>query len=206
MNSALAKKIMIRPGHINEVNPDSGNWIYIDIGFSNKSKSCGLLFGNNEPEEVLFNEAVEKICAFIKESSLPINLVVEAPLSVSFDKKGNPKGRKIEKQKEKTRYWYVGLGCVVLVGALYLLRAISNLNHSQEVRLFEGFISFKNKNEKSNHSKDVKILREIVNSSNKQNEVISEAELRMDATDKLQSSFLVSGLDYGIPPVLMRNG
>jgi len=67
------------------------------------------------------------------------------------------------------------------------------------VRLFEGFISFKNKNEKSNHSKDVQILREIVNSSNKQNEVISEAELRMDATDKLQSSFLVSGLDYGIP-------
>ncbi len=197
---------MIRAGKINEVNSESGSWVYIDIGFSNKSKSCGLLFGNGEPEEVLFNEAVQKICTYIKDSSSPINLVIEAPLSVSFDKQGNPKGRKIEKQKEKTRYWYIGLGCVVLVGALYLIKAISDLNHSQEIRLFEGFISFKNKNEKSNHSKDVKILREIVNCSNKQNEVISEAELKMDSTDKLQSSFLVAGLDYGIPPILMRNG
>ncbi len=197
---------MIRAGTINEVTPDSGNWVYIDIGFSNKSKSCGLLFGNNEPEELLFNEAVKKICDYIVRSSSPINLVIEAPLSVSFDSKGNPKGRKIEKQKEKTRYWYVGLGCVVLVGSLYLIKAISELSNQHEIRLFEGFISFKNKNEKSSHSKDVKILREIVNNRNKQNEVISGAELKMDDTDKLQSSFLVAGLDYGIPPILMRNG
>jgi len=32
---------MIRPGTTNEVTLKSGKWVFIDIGFANKAKSCG---------------------------------------------------------------------------------------------------------------------------------------------------------------------
>ena len=98
---------MIRAGSIDEINTTSGSWVFIDIGFANKAKSCGLLFDDGEPVEVTFNQAVEKICSHIRTSHTPVNLVIEAPLSVSFDNYGNPKGRAVEKHNGKTRYWYV---------------------------------------------------------------------------------------------------
>jgi hypothetical protein len=49
-----------------------------------------------------------------------------------------------------------------MVAALYLIRAISGTGGKEEVRLFEGFVSFKAKGSKSNHSRDVELLREVV--------------------------------------------
>ena len=197
---------MIRAGNINEVSLTSGNWIFLDIGFANKANSCGLLFGDGNPVGVTFNEATKSICNYIQRSQVPINLVIEAPLSVSFDNSGNPKGRSIEKQNNKTRYWYVSLGCTVMVAALYLVKAIYDSQPRNEVRLFEGFVSFKDSNEKSDHSKDVLLLRDIVRSPNKNiDAIISPDKLKMDETDKIESAFLVAGLDFGVPPILIKN-
>ena len=151
---------MIRAGKVEEINWESGYWIFLDIGFSNKSSSCGILFGDGEPYEAQFNEAVFKICNFITNNEAPVNLVIEAPLSVSFDKRGNPKGRKPEKQKGQIRYWYVGLGCSVMVAATYFIRELSEIQAKNEVRLFEGSCVFsKTKDRSSNHSSDVLALR-----------------------------------------------
>lgn len=198
---------MIRAGSINEVDTASGSWVFIDIGFANKAKSCGLLFDDRKPIEVTFNQAVENICRHIQTNHTPVNLVIEAPLSVSFDNNGNPKGRAVEKQNGKTRYWYVSLGCTVMVAALYLVRAIHNSKPSNEVCLFEGFVTFKDSNDKSNHSRDVLLLRDIVNNRNENiDAIISPDRLKMNSTDIIKSAFLVAGLDLGVPPILMKNG
>lgn len=178
----------------------------LDIGFANKSASCGLLINNERPVELRFNKAVEKICAFVAASTRPVNLLIEAPLSVAFDKNGNPTGRAVEKQGSKSRYWYVGPGCAVMVAALYLIKAIAEAEDIVEVRLFEGFVTFKEKDSKSNHSKDVELLREVVEDCSAHHDAIVEAEaLRIVESDTLKSAFLVAGIDAGVPPVIMRN-
>ncbi len=80
---------MIRAGRKTEIS-SAGEWLILDIGFANKSASCGLLVNRESPVELQFNEAKEKICQFISSSMRPVNLVIEAPLSVAFDSKGNP--------------------------------------------------------------------------------------------------------------------
>jgi hypothetical protein len=153
---------MIRAGLINEITWTSGEWIFFDVGFSNNSRSCGLLKGDANPIELRFNEAIGKISSYIVNTEAPINLVIEAPLSVSFDKKGNPKGRTIEKDNGKTRYWYIGPGCAVMVATLYALQTLEKICSDREIRLFEGFVSFKDIQERTNHSKDVLLLRDVV--------------------------------------------
>ena len=111
------------------------------------------------------------------------------------------------KNKSKTRYWYVGLGCTVMVAALYLIKAISETEGKAEVRLFEGFVSFKEKGSKSNHSRDVELLREVVEDCSSHHNAIVEAQaLRIAESDTLKSAFLVAGINAGVPPIIMRNG
>ncbi len=195
---------MIRAGTIDEITPASGKWVYLDIGFSNNTKSCGLLIDESTPEEVTFSDAVAIICNYINNSIHPVNLVIEAPLSVAFDAKGNPKGRSIEKRNSKTRYWYVSLGTAVMVAALYLMKAIMDSRPSTEVRLFEGFVSFK-KSKKSNHSQDVLLLRDIVKNG-LDKAIIMPESIKLDPSDHIQSAFLVTGIDLGVPPILVGNG
>ena len=179
--------------------------MFIDIGFANKAKSCGVLFDDGSPEELTFSHAVEKICKFVKTNDTPINLVIEAPLSVAFDSNGNPKGRRIEKQNRKTRYWYVSLGTTVMVAAMYLIKAIIDSEPTAEVRLFEVFVSFKDSNTRTNHSRDVLMLRDIVIKEDPE-AIISPESLKMDDSDLLKSAFWVAGVDLGVPPVLIKNG
>jgi hypothetical protein len=196
---------MIRAGIVEEINWESGSWIFLDIGFSNKSSSCGILFGDGDPYETQFNKAVSDIISFIENQKSPSNLVIEAPLSVSFDKNGNPKGRKPEKQNGKTRYWYVGLGCSVMIAATYFLKEISKIEAKKEIRLFEGFVSFKSTNVSSNHSKDVLSLRDSVKNPGK-GTIIKPLDLKMDDSDKISSAFKVCDMDFGIPPIIQNHG
>jgi hypothetical protein len=198
---------MIRAGTKSEISPTSGKWLILDIGFASKSASCGLLVNREPPVELRFNEAVEAICSFIAESIEPVNLLIEAPLSVAFNNKGNPTGRAVEKQEGKTRYWYVGLGCTVMIAALYLVRAITETPSNVEIRLFEGFVSFKPTGKKSNHTRDVMLLREVIEDPEAYSDAIIGPEaLKMTESDTLKSAFLVAGVDAGIPPVIIRNG
>lgn len=194
---------MIRAGRSEEANPNSGDWVFLDLGFSMNSKSCGLLIGTGEPTELTFAEATEVLKRLIGNGIEPMNLVIEAPLSVAFNASGNPTGRAIEKRDGQTRYWYVGLGCCVLTAATYLLRAMVEANPSREIRLFEGLVSFKPGGVASSHSEDVKNLRGIIFHPNQSaGRVITPEELAMHRTDSIHSAFAVAGMDFGIPPVI----
>ena len=74
-----------------------------------------------------------------------------------------------------------------------------------ELRLFEGFVSFKPMSEVTDHSKDVVLLREVTQSPSIYDDaIVDPSSLRRNPTDTLQSAFKVLGKDYGIPPVIRR--
>ena len=198
---------MIHAGTVADIDWNSGTWVFLDIGFSKRRKSCGLLFHDAEPGEFQFNKALALIVDHVAKAQRPVNLTIEAPLSVAFDKAGNPSGRSIEKQGAKTRYWYNGLGCAVMVAAMYLVRAIHESTPQQDVRLFEGFVSYKDPTVASSHVRDVRLLREVVKSRGASAGAIIPCDsLRMAADDKLVSAFCVAGLDCGVPPVIKCDG
>jgi hypothetical protein len=196
---------MIGAGTKSQVEWGSGSWIFLDIGFAKGgNKTCGLLFGDDDPKCVEFGECREQIVKQIRNSTNVVNLVIEAPLSICFDSKRNPKGRFIEKEGGETRYWYVGLGCAVMVAAMYLIRDIHEDGALNTVRLFEGFVSYKNRSRRSTHQRDVSLLRDVVrNPSASLGTIFSPEQLKTDpTTDVLCSAFRVSGLDCGVPAVI----
>jgi hypothetical protein len=199
-------KPKINAGDRSQIQWADGNWVFIDIGFSSKGRTCGLLFGNGSPTNVQFADARGMITDRVKESKSIVNLVIEAPLSVCFDSSGNPKGRRIEKEGDKYRYWYTGPGCAVMVAAMYLIRDIHEAKTGVPVRLFEGFISYKHGTVMSDHKTDVSVLREVVRDPIKFSDSIYDVDaLKSDPSDLLSSAFCVAGLDCGIPAVIKPN-
>lgn len=194
----------ITSAKIDQVTSTPGLWVYVDIGFSSKQRSCGLLIEGGDPVELLFSELCERLKKLCKECTTPINLVIEAPLSVAFDSKGNPAGRSIERLGKQTRYWYVGLGCSVLVAATYLLRELVAVQTSTQIYLIEGMVSFKDKSVKSSHSSDVLALQSVVRDrKNGRGYIVTPNELKQVEDHTLKSAFQVAGMDFGIPPVIV---
>ena len=198
---------MIRAGTAAEANRNSGEWVFVDLGFAEKAKSCGLLVGDGKPDEVSFSQLKARMLEIVASDERPLNLLIEAPLSVAFNEHGNPTGRGIEKRKNKTRYWYVGLGCSVLVAATYLLRALQDANPRREIRLFEGLASFKPKGVRSSHSNDVISLRRVIwDGGSTSGFVVPAEQLAVSPKHKLLSAFLVAGMDFGVPAVVALGG
>jgi hypothetical protein len=185
-----------------------GNWLFLDIGFSANKSSSGLLIGDGEPRTWQFGDASRRIIDHVKRAASPTNLVIEAPLSVCFNKSGNPTGRLIERQsvegKTRTRYWHAGLGCAVMVAAMYLLRDIADATPANQVRLFEGFVSYKDRALRNDHSDDVLLLREVVKDPKRFADCIVGAEMLCGSADKIVSAFKVCGIDCDVPPVIKR--
>jgi hypothetical protein len=159
----------IEAGLPQDVCPESGEWLYVDVGFSSERKSCGVLADDDAPKVLTFAEASDRIiaaAALPEAANTPnkatLNLLIEAPLSVAFNKRGNPTERIFERLKERQRYWYVGGGCVVMTAAMYLRRALHDSKPRRKVRLFEGFVSFKPKGQATSHREDVEALRAVV--------------------------------------------
>ena len=195
---------MLVPATENDATPNSGEWVFVDIGFSRNSRSCGFAVGDSEPQEVVFGSLAPQILSVIGKGRGPLNLLIEAPLSVAFNAKGNPTGRRIEKRGYCTRYWYVGSGCTVLVATTYLLRELYEANSTRRVRLFEGFVSFKEQGASSFHTGDVAELRNIAWSRGQTpGRVVGPHELKAEKGDILCSAFAVSGMDLGVPPVVV---
>jgi len=194
---------MIQAGTVDDIRWDSGQWVFLDIGFANKKRSCGLLIQDGDPVELQFGEMCKELSNLVTSSTNQVNLVIEAPLSAAFDKHGNPVGRSMEKKGSKARYWYTGLGCVVMTAAMYLIRTLNDVQPKIPILLFEGFVSFKNKDEQSDHSKDVLALREIVmDPSANGGSIIAPNALQMNEEDTIVSAFAVAALDCGVPPVI----
>jgi hypothetical protein len=201
---------MIRAGLLAEAKrtPETSDvWVFVDLGFAQAAKSCGLLVGDGEPIEVSFSQLKKEVLEIVASDGKLLNLLIEAPLSVAFNSHGNPTGRSIERREKQTRYWYVGLGCSVLVAATYLLRDIHDACSNREIRLFEGLASFKPKGIPSSNSNDVLNLRKLIWGDDSQpGRIVSPEQLAAAPEDKLLSAFLVAGMDFGVPPVVVLGG
>jgi len=196
----------IRAGRTNDIDPNSGEWVFVDPGFSQSARSCGFLLADGDPQRLTFSDLTNALLERTRGPNRPLNLVIEAPLSVAFGANGNPQGRSIERRNGQSRYWYVGLGCTVLVAATHLLRALSDSDGNREVRLFEGFVSFKPKGVASDHCRDVLDLRAIVRGEPQAGRIIAPEALPLSPEDRLVSAFKVAGMDFGLPPVLVVGG
>jgi len=122
------------------------NWFIVDIGYSSSSESCGIYTSehnekNKDGEDISYgklSERIESFCSNKKE----IGLIIEAPLSISFQNKNkNPKGRIPEKVGSATRYWYYGAAATVSLATLELLSKIKDID--TQIYLFEGMVTFK---------------------------------------------------------------
>lgn len=186
-----------------EAHRENGDWAFVDIGFASNARSCGIAVNDDLPIELTFADLQIHLLQLARASDRPLNLVLEAPLSVAFSAAGNPTGRAIETRDGKARYWYFGLGCGVLVAATYLLRALYDGSRERDVNLYEGLVSFKPKKARSSHAADVLAMRGIVwQQQGFTGRVVAPEELRAAPLDRLQSAFVVAGFDLGIPPVI----
>jgi hypothetical protein len=180
----------------------------LDIGFSANKSSSGLLIGDGEPHTLQFGEAKRRIVEYVRRATSPTSLVIEAPLSVCFNKSGNPTGRLIEREsvegKTKTRYWHAGLGCSVMVAAMYLIRDIADAAPANQVRLFEGFVSYKDRAVRTNHRADALLLRDVVKDPRRFSDCIIVADKLCGPGDKIVSALKVCGMDCDVPPVIKR--
>jgi hypothetical protein len=198
---------LIRSGTVSESTRRSGQWVFVDIGFASEKRSCGILVDDGDARALTFSDLQAELAALCTDGSSPLNLVIEAPLSVAFGSNGNPAGRSVEKRGGQSRYWYVGLGCSVLVATTYLLRSIVELPPSREIRLFEGLVSFKSKGIPSSHTDDVMALREVAWSLNAtKGRIVRPDALAMGPGDRVISAFRVAAMDFGVPPIIVVGG
>jgi hypothetical protein len=197
---------MIQAGKTHEILWGEGNWVFLDIGFAKDAKSCGLLVGDDEPVCVQFGAAKRQIVRLAEQAGSPLNLVIEAPLSVCFTAAGNPTGRSVEKNGSKTRYWYNGLGCAVMVAAMYLVRELHSAQSKHAIHLFEGFVSYKDRTVPTDHRRDVLFLRDVVRNPERfAKSIVAAEELRVNPTDKISSAFCVADIDCGVPALIRQS-
>jgi len=75
---SVQREPIISAGKTSQIRRGVGNWIILDVGFSSKSRTCGLIIGDNEPECLRFSEAAQKIVDKIVGAKSEINLLIEA--------------------------------------------------------------------------------------------------------------------------------
>ena len=172
-------------GSVNDICKESGDWVIVDIGFSKNDPTCGVWTDASGVEVVTFDNLVRKVIqeAAGNEKSPPnpppLNLLLEAPLSVAFVGNHTPTRRRCDErkldeelrnggQKKEYRDWYYNAGAATLLAAGYLLRVLYSCDRQRKVRLFEGFVSFKRSKPKNKaeaekrHKKDVLDLKDVV--------------------------------------------
>jgi hypothetical protein len=117
----------------------------IDLGFAEKSTSCGL---SEHQQGYRFADAVTETAAWLSRQTNEAVLILEAPLSGSFDTSGNPCARgRFETHHDSGnssgRRWQSGAGASMALAALHFLRLISEAakNTDLVVHLVEGFCS-----------------------------------------------------------------
>lgn len=206
MGIPLAPPQRLRAGALDDLGRHSGLWVFVDVGFSREGKTGGLLVHDGDPRELTFAQLMAELVALAAGGPEPMNLVLEAPLSAAFTAKGNPAGRAMEKDETGHRYWYAGLGCQVTVAAAYLLRAVLEAELRRDIRLFEAFISFKEKGVKSSHAADVLAMRAVAwGTPGAAGRVLGPEQLMGPHAAQLQSAFTVFGFDCQVPPVIVAS-
>jgi hypothetical protein len=192
------------------------NWFIVDIGYSSSSKSCGYYTSEKDKNDISYGELAETIKNYANNKK-EIGLIIEAPLSISFDKNGNPKGRRPEKikfsEKEiidknlkiktQTRYWYFGAAATVSLATLELLNNIKSSKTS--IYLFEGMVTFKidEDSKESNHWKDAELLYRCLNKDMKENQKLFEDNTSNYFLGKYM--YIPTIKETNIPPLIKVN-
>ena len=193
---------IIKAGNANHFSRDPNDWIFVDIGFGGRkndgaiSKTTGIKIGESLSKNVTWAQCVREIITFVENRNEPLNLMLEAPLSVAFDITGNPAPRAFEKTDKGARYWYVPMGTNVAMSALFLLGKLKS-NLKAKVNLYESIVSFKPK--KTDHAADTDSMYDSVVKSFA-NPILDFAQ---KPSDIIESSATMIGWDFGIPPVFV---
>ncbi len=115
----------------------------VDLGFSGKARSCGVAATHDaqtvRPPAQRFGECVSMVIDFAREHG-EIVLVVEAPLSATFDPRGNPAPRGDFERSPRARWWSLGAGAAMALAAQHFLSAIHESTSDRTVHLAEGFV------------------------------------------------------------------
>lgn len=159
-----------------ETAKEISDWFIMDIGFSSNSKSCGVCIVEQDSllikDDFAYGAMLREFKRFV-ELKEKIGIIIEAPLSLAFQKAKNPdkptlhSGSPIARKqieiedKTKYRYWYNGAGSMVTLSTIHFLYEIKNYIANKEVYFYEGFVSFKNSMEnekKPTHCDDAEAL------------------------------------------------
>ena len=145
-------------GEREQIRSDSGDWFIVDIGMRLTGASCGVWYGPGTLKTATFKRLKELVIEQVRLCpEPPLNLLIEAPLSVVWKQGGNrelggnPGHRACDSYPGyKDRHWHYNAGASTLVAAQFLLRTLFECQTRQRVvRLFEGHVSFKSDEEKS---------------------------------------------------------
>ncbi len=129
--------------------------IVVDIGYSAKKKSCGLLWTSaDKPVDMAFGEAIDKTVELLNSGSKYV-LVLEAVLSTFHSPNGNPC---IRGNFEQGRGWYYGPGVLSFVAAMRFLHEVAKGINLASVPLAEAFLS--NKVSPTSHGSDARVIYE----------------------------------------------
>ena len=138
-------------GQCDQVCPGSGDWLIVDIGMTMTTRSSGAWHGPGTLCTKTFGKLLALAIRKVEERcDTPLNLLIEAPLSVARQEDGAPAARSFEKRGSEHRYWHEDGGATTLLAAQFLLHKLYECQtRKREVRLFEGFVSFKNESTES---------------------------------------------------------
>ena len=203
MNSSAKSRIIA--GSLEMLSPHANDWIFVDIGFSKDNRSCGIAIGDSKPRVIHYGDLFReiKIAIELEKDKSFVDVLIEAPLSAAFNVRGNPTGRSFEKRNAAHRYWYENAGAATLLATMYLLQKIHRKAFPTEIRLFEGFASFKQTTESSSHESDVSILRSAALGRSEEGIIMEGEELKMQRDDAIRSAFEVAGMHFGVPAVIV---
>jgi len=120
--------------------------VAIDLGFSGSKASCGLAFRESQgtdvvPKNYRFDACVKKAADLIASHKDSV-LILEAPLSASFNADGNPQSRGDFEGIPKPRWWSLRAGAAMALAAQYFLKSLSQrIPKDVRCNLIEGFVT-----------------------------------------------------------------
>ena len=101
----MTSAFSIYAGTVDDVRPDSGDWIIVDLsiseadaGLTESGAPCCVYRPGGDLHESTFGEAANLVIEAAGEAGQPLNLLIDAPLSAAFDKGLNPIPRSIERK------------------------------------------------------------------------------------------------------------
>ena len=159
-------------GEREQIRSDSDDWFIVDIGMSMTETSCGVWYGPGTLQAVTFERLKELV---IEQAGRcpepPLNLLIEAPLSVVWKPGGNPGRRACDSYPG----WRTDIGITTpgpqrLSPPIFVTVTFECQTRQRVVRLFEGHMSFKTdeekrlakKNRAESHKKDALALKHAV--------------------------------------------